>query len=313
MKKFLKFGAFITITGVLFFVVCTVAFYYLVRVGEFRSFLIDEIEKNSALKVGLGAADLEIGWVTGVGFRDVAIAMPESAVPEIAAERITARVALLPLLQRKIIFYEIRLQRPTVALIGDADGRLPLLDKLLKLPLLKRDDSEFSLDLQSIKIRSGAVDYVDRRSTDSRGEWRLRNADVDIERVRGQKLREFMKDLIARPAEDDAGAALHFALKGQIDRDNVPMQLKASGRLVFPQDALLFDPMGACLCSTSCSNYRFSSATIRSLVWICNRSKFAAVRSIMSIDVRPTAAVSGACATPTLILSECAARSCVNS
>ncbi|HET7006937.1 MAG TPA: AsmA-like C-terminal domain-containing protein [Candidatus Binatia bacterium] len=241
MKKFLKFGAFITITGVLFFVVCTVAFYYRVRVGEFRSFLIDEIEKNSALKVGLGAADLEIGWVTGVGFRDVAIAMPESAVPEIAAERITARVALLPLLQRKIIFYEIRLQRPTVALIGDADGRLPLLDKLLKLPLLKRDDSEFSLDLQSIKIRSGAVDYVDRRSTDSRGEWRLRNADVDIERVRGQKLREFMKDLIARPAEDDAGAALHFALKGQIDRDNVPMQLKASGRLVFPQDALLFD------------------------------------------------------------------------
>ena len=137
MKKFLKFGAFITITGVLFFVVCTVAFYYLVRVGEFRSFLIDEIEKNSALKVGLGAADLEIGWVTGVGFRDVAIAMPESAVPEIAAERITARVALLPLLQRKIIFYEIRLQRPTVALIGDADGRPPLTSRTANRPSFK--------------------------------------------------------------------------------------------------------------------------------------------------------------------------------
>jgi uncharacterized protein involved in outer membrane biogenesis len=57
--------------------------------------------------------------------------MPESALPEIAAERITARVALMPLLRRKVIFYEIRLQRPTVALVENADGRLPLLDKLL--------------------------------------------------------------------------------------------------------------------------------------------------------------------------------------
>jgi uncharacterized protein YhdP len=241
MKKFLKFCAFISITGVLFFVVCTIAFYHLVRVGEFRSFLIDEIEKNTALKVGLGTADLEIGWVTGVGFRDVAIAMPESALPEIAAERITARVALMPLLRRKVIFYEIRLQRPTVALVENADGRLPLLDKLLNLPLLKRDNSEFSLDLQSIKIRNGAVDYSDRRTINSRGEWRLRDADLDIERVRGQKLRDFMKDLIARPSAESTGAALQFALKGRIERDNAPMQLKASGRLVFPEDALVFD------------------------------------------------------------------------
>src|SRR5512147_2789625 len=158
MKKLLKIGAFIVITGVLFFIVCTLAFYHLVRVGEFRSFLIDEIEKNTALKVGLGAADLEIGWVTGVGFRDVTIAMPESAAPEITAERVTARVALLPLLQRKIIFYEIRLQQPRVALVGDVDGHLPLLDKLLNLPLLKRENSDFSLDLQSIKIHNGAID-----------------------------------------------------------------------------------------------------------------------------------------------------------
>jgi uncharacterized protein YhdP len=241
MKKLLKISAFIGITGALFFIVCTVAFYHLVRVGEFRSFLIAEIEKNTALKVGLGAAELEIGWITGVGFRDVTIAMPESAAPEIVAERVTARVALRPLLQRKIIFYEIRLQRPTVALVGDAEGRLPLLDKLLNLPLLKRQESEFSLDLQSLKIRDGAIDYVDRRKNASLGEWRLRRADMEIERVRGQKLREFMKDLIARQAQKSPGAALHFALKSQLERDHAPMQLNASGRLVFPQEALVLN------------------------------------------------------------------------
>lgn len=241
MKNLLKIGAFIGITGMLFFIVCTVAFYHLVRVGEFRNFLVAEIEKNTALKVGVEAAELEIGWVTGVGFRDVSIAMPESAAPEITAERVTARVALRPLLQRKIIFYEIRLQRPTVALVGDAEGRMPLLDKLLNLPLLKREESDFSLDLQSIKIRNGAIDYVDRRKSPSLGEWRLRKADVDIERVRGQKLREFMKDLIARQAGENTGAALHFALKSQVERDNAPMQLNASGRLVFPKESLVLN------------------------------------------------------------------------
>src|SRR6185436_18205338 len=40
---------------------------------------------------------------------------------------------------------------------------------------------------------------------------------------------------------ESTGAALQFALKGRIERDNAPMQLKASGRLVFPEDALVFD------------------------------------------------------------------------
>ena len=185
MKKLLKFGAFLGIFCVLFFVVCTVAFYHLVRIGELRSFLIAEIEKNTALKVGLGAAELEIGWITGVGFRDVAIAMPESSAPEITAERVTARVALLPLWHRKIVVYQIRLQQPTVALVGDAEGRLPLLDKLLNLPLLKPADANFSLDLQAVKILNGSIDYLDGRKGVGLGKWQLRKADIDIDRVRG--------------------------------------------------------------------------------------------------------------------------------
>ena len=240
MKTLLKIGAFIGITAVLFFIVCALAFYHLVRVGEFRSFVIDELEQNTALKVGVGAADIEIGWVTGIAFRDVAIAMPDSATPEIAAERVTARVALLPLLQRQVIFYEIRLQRPTIALAGDAEGRIPLLEKLMNLPILKRPGEQFSLDLQTVKIRNGAIDYSDGRKRAGLGEWRLRQADVTVERVRGQRLREFMKDLRARPSAESIGAALHFEINSQVEKDHAPMQLKAAGRLVFPQEVLDF-------------------------------------------------------------------------
>ena len=160
MKKALKIIGFAGVTCALFFIVCAVAFYHLARVGEFRRFLIEEVEKNTELKVELGDADLEIGWVTGIVFRNISLAEPDAAKPGITAERITARVALLPLLKRKVIFYEIRLQSPRAQFIGDQQGRIALLDKLLNLPFLNQPDSDFSLDLRSIKFYDGEIDYT---------------------------------------------------------------------------------------------------------------------------------------------------------
>ncbi len=83
----------------LFFIVAILAFYYLTRVGELRRYLVDEIEKNTELKAQLGGADIEIGWITGVVFQNVALTEADAAQPAITAERVTARVALRPLLQ----------------------------------------------------------------------------------------------------------------------------------------------------------------------------------------------------------------------
>ena len=164
MRKALKLLGFLSVTVVLFFIVSTLAFYYLIRVGEFRRFLIEEIEKNADLKVQLGAADLEIGWITGIVFRDLALSEPDAPQPAITAAQITARVALLPLLHRQVIFYEIRLQQPAAQFVRNKEGHIPLLDKLLNLPFLKQTDSEFSLDLRSIKLQNADIDYTDQRS-----------------------------------------------------------------------------------------------------------------------------------------------------
>ncbi|MGH7816810.1 MAG: AsmA family protein, partial [Candidatus Binatia bacterium] len=152
MRRALKVIGFISVTLVLFCIVLGLAFYHLMRTGEFRRFLIDEIERQTELKVQLGEADLEIGWITGVAFSQLGLSEPGAAEPAITAERITARVALTPLINRQVVFYEIRLQKPTAAFVRDKDGRIALLDRLLNLPFLKRQDSEFSLDLRSIKV-----------------------------------------------------------------------------------------------------------------------------------------------------------------
>ena len=158
MKKVFKFIGVASVTLVLFFIVASLAFYHLVRIGEFRRFLVAEIEKNTDLKVQLGEADIEIGWVMGVVFRQVALRETGAGEqPAITAESVTARVALRPLLQRKIIVYEIRLQKPVVRFVADQEGRIGLLDKLLNLPFLKQHSSEIDLDLRALRVQSGPL------------------------------------------------------------------------------------------------------------------------------------------------------------
>jgi len=238
MRKVLKVIGFLSVTLMLFFIVSGLAFYHLMRTGEFRRFLIEEVERQTELKVQLGAADLEIGWITGVAFDQLGLSEPGVSKPVITAERVTARVALMPLLNREVVFYEIRLQKPMAVFLRDKDGRLPLLDRLLNLPLLKRQDSQFSLDLRSIKVQNGVIDFSDQWTDGAIGDWRLVNADVVLERVRGQRVRDFMKDLLKRPELESAGVALQFNLKGELMKGSAKMNLKSVGRLLFPKETL---------------------------------------------------------------------------
>lgn len=241
MRIVLKFIAFVSVTLFLLVIVSGLAFYHLMRVGEVRRFLISEIEQRTELQTQLGAAELEIGWITGIVFRDLALTEPGAAQPAITAERVTARVAVLPLLRRQVVFYEIRAERPTAQLARDKDGRFPLLEKLLNLPFLQQQESEFSLDLRSLKIDRGEISLSDQRREDSLGQWRLVDAALEVERLRGQSLRGFLEDALKRRPETREMAALAFEVKGAVLRDGAKIDLKAHGRLAFPKGALRFD------------------------------------------------------------------------
>ena len=240
MRKLVKVVGFVGITFGLFFIVCGLAFYHLISTGEFRRFLIDEVERQTDLKVELGDADLEIGWITGVAFSHLALSEPDAAQSAITAERITARVALTPLLQRRVIFYEIRLQKPTAQFVRDKDGHIPLLDRLRNLPFLKRQDSQFNLDLRSIKVQNGVIDFADRWREGTIGSWRLVDTDLDLERVRGQRLRDFMKDIFKRQTSGNSGVGLTFNLKGGLVKGSTKTNVKTNGRLLFLGEPLDF-------------------------------------------------------------------------
>ena len=240
MKRAGKVLAFFCVGFLLLLVVGFLAFYHLVQIGEFRAFLAGEIERQTHFKVRLGDGNFEIGRIGGVGFRDVALTEPNGDAPALTAERVTARIALLPLLQRRFIVTEIRLQNPRVRLIRETHGKFPLLEQLLSLPFLKQEHDQFSLDLRAIKIVGGEVDFQDYYMAETPARTQLHDLSLDLKRLRGQFLRDFLQKL-ARKRSDSGAGALEFALTTTIERDRYKAKFDALGTMIFPSEKLEFD------------------------------------------------------------------------
>ncbi len=239
MKILIKLCLFVAATSILLVVIGSLAFYHLIRVGEFRRFLISQLEQETQLKVQLGEGDLELGWISGIAFRDLTLSEPAAAQPLLTAERITARVALLPLLHRKLFFYEVRLLKPAAQLVREKDGRIPLLDKLLSFPFLQHRNSEYEFDLRSIKIQQGQLQWIDRRPQPTPITFRLRDLDVAIDRVEGQQLREVSKDLKTEK-HYPSGVAVQVALQSTLEKDSQNSSMSVKGKLVSSQEVLEF-------------------------------------------------------------------------
>lgn len=241
MKKALKLSVLVAALFGLFLLVSFLAFYHLLSVGEFRRFLITEIEQNTKFKVQLGEAKLEVGRILGVGFHDFALFEPGDAEPVITAERITARVALMPLLRRKLVFYEIRLNQPGAQVVRDKDGKIRLLDRLLNLPFFKSAERQFAFDLRALKITAAKIDFLDHFLEGPARSTRLENLDLELARLRGAALRDFFQNLVRHKRDQPQGTALEFELRTAVATEGREARLRAKGTMIFRSEPLEID------------------------------------------------------------------------
>ena len=225
----------------LFFSVVALAFYHLVRIGELHQFVLGEMEAKTSLKIQVGEADLEWGRILAIGFRGFALFEPSTSAPAIMAERVSARVALLPLLQRRVVLYGVRLYKPTARIVRARDGHIPLLDRLLDSPFLQQETSPFDLDLHSISIQDGEVDFDEEQAGGGFRTTRLRDVYLDLSTIRDQNWGNFLRELANFKQPEPAGTALDFDLKSTVTNENGNAILRARGKVMFPQETFEFD------------------------------------------------------------------------
>lgn len=183
MKKLFKIISLAGIALIVFLAIVLFTFYHLVQIGELRRFLISEIERRTQLRVSVGEAELQMGKVVGISFGDLALMEPDNDRPLITAQKTLIRVALLPLLERKLVFYEIRFYRPTLRVERAEQGTISLSDLLLRLPLQKEGEEQFTLDLRQIRFEKGELIFTDHRGEAGRTVTYLREMDLDIRRI----------------------------------------------------------------------------------------------------------------------------------
>jgi hypothetical protein len=232
MKKLLAVVSFSAGAVLLFFAAATFAFYHLIEVGEFRRFLIDQFESRSGLRLEIGEAKVEIGWVLGVSFRDFTLHDPQRQIAVVTAPKVLIRVGLLPLMQRKIVFTGVALYEPKTEIVRDEQGRIPWLDAVLNLPIHQKD-SGFALDLRELRIEQGEVHITDRAAQREPIDTRLTSMTLAVRRLRSAAF------LRPSAAVDDSAASsvgLDFDVKTIVRRGDRQADIAAKGRMHFPGD-----------------------------------------------------------------------------
>ena len=241
MKKPYKIVALSATALALFISVLFFSLYYLIQVGEFRQFFISEIERRTHLKVRVGEAELQMGRVVGISFRGIALTEPDKDHPLLTAEKTLVRVALLPLLGRRMVFNEIRFYRPTLRLERDGQGKIPLPGWLSQLPFGRQAEDQFTLDLREIKIEKGEVLFTDPLLEANRAPAFLRDLELSIRRVRANDLaRAAAETSLKSTAREEERLAVEFGLKTAVEqqRDGSRVQLISKGRILFPEAGL---------------------------------------------------------------------------
>ena len=236
VKKVLKLVSFLGIALILVVAAALLAFYHLIQVGEFRRFLLSELEKRTRLKASVGQADVRLGKVTGISFRDFALLEPETGRPVITSERVLVRVALMPLFERRLDFYEIRFQRPTFKLTRDEKGEIRLLNLLLPPLTPGQQEGPFTLDLRQIKIEKGDLVFSEESEGGAPIPTHLREIDLTLRPPPAKNsLSPDLGRSVRGVAAGGLGPALEFTLKATVERDGRQARLASQGKMVLPQ------------------------------------------------------------------------------
>ncbi|MFQ5851649.1 MAG: AsmA-like C-terminal domain-containing protein [Candidatus Binatia bacterium] len=229
MTKILKITSLVGVGLVFSMLVILLVLTYLIRVGEFRSFIIREVEGRTQMKARMGEMDLQLGKVIGISIRDFALREKDDTPPVIKARRVLIRVALLSLLERRIAFDEIRLYHPEIQIGRGPGGKIPLLELMTPLPSRKTEEDRFTFDVHKVRIEGGEVLFRNQREGRGPNITHLRRMDLNIRRIKGEDISGIESQLNV--------PALEYSLRATIERAGQRAGLASTGKILFPKGA----------------------------------------------------------------------------
>ena len=127
----------------------------LLHLDSYKDQILVELQKSLNRKVTYEKGAFFFRFGASFSFTKVVILEKESTKNFMTADKLTFRIALLPLLQKKVVLTEMVLDRPQIFLERDITGRLNIGD------LLEEKKEETPLHVKGIRIKKGHINYRD--------------------------------------------------------------------------------------------------------------------------------------------------------
>ncbi len=159
---------------------CGGAWLLVARLGSldtYRDQIIATLERELKRPVSYDAGSFTMGLRPSFTFRKVMIKEPDGQAIFLAAETLTFKLDLLPLLARRIAIHELALKAPTITVIRKPDGTFNISD------LLEGGGKELPLSLHDLWLDQGTITFADRAVTPAGLTTTLRNTELYISRL----------------------------------------------------------------------------------------------------------------------------------
>lgn len=151
------------------------------RLENFKTEILQALQSTLHRRVIYESGDFTFHFMPAFTFKKIVIMEKDGSAPFLTADRLTFRIALLPLLQKRLALRGIVLDKPSAIITRDSSGTFNISD------LLKSSGGEIPLRIRGIRVKDGTLRFVDRGAGPGRIVTTLEGLDLSLGRfVRGK-------------------------------------------------------------------------------------------------------------------------------
>ena len=155
----------------------------LLHLDNYREQIMSELQRSLKRKVSYEKGTFAFGPGPSLSFTNLAVLEKDGTTNLLTADHITFKIALLPLIQKKILLKEVVLDKPRLALSRDRSGIFNI-GELLET----KEKNEGALQIRGVRIKNGSAHIVDDGTGPERIELLLEHVDLSLSNLtRGKK------------------------------------------------------------------------------------------------------------------------------
>ncbi|GFE60955.1 DUF3971 domain-containing protein [Geobacter sp. AOG2] len=153
--------SYIKLSGILLLIVGTLvvslAFFlpYLLDINAYRDEILDSLQKSLNRKVAFSRGAFKWHFGPSFDFEGVTVKEPDNSTDFLKADRITVKLALLPLLDKRVVLRDVALDGADIRLVRNKDGKLNIDD------LLAPGKEGMQIQFRKVQLKRSTIKWHD--------------------------------------------------------------------------------------------------------------------------------------------------------